>query len=166
MAVEGNDLFVASDTFNPTTHPGFISEYNTDGTLVNASLITGLPPVYGLAVEGDDLFVPNFNSHTISEYKTDGTLVNASFISDPNLPNPNALAVLGNNLYVASSGSGYIGEYTTSGQVVNDQLIFAGTQIIPGLVVVPEPSSITLLAAAAALLIRIRTHRPHAPTSF
>ncbi|MGA2443082.1 MAG: hypothetical protein ABSH08_19180, partial [Tepidisphaeraceae bacterium] len=63
MAVEGNYLFVASDTFNPTTHPGFISEYNTDGTLVNASLITGLPPVYGLAVEGDDLFVPNFNSH-------------------------------------------------------------------------------------------------------
>jgi hypothetical protein len=75
VAVSGSDFFVA----NYST--GTIAEYTTSGTLVNASLITGLSNPSDVAVSGSDLFVAEETSGTVGEYTTSGDVVNASLVT-------------------------------------------------------------------------------------
>jgi hypothetical protein len=96
------------------------------GTMVNASLITGLNEPSGIAVSGSNLFVANISTGTVGEYTTGGAMVNPSLITG--LHFPQAIAVSGSNLFVPDSGSGTAGtgkvaEYTTSGAVLNTSLI-------------------------------------------
>jgi hypothetical protein len=84
--VSGEDLFVAFQT-------GTIGEYTTSGATVNASLVSGLNALSGIAVFGDDVFVTN--GSMISEYTTSGATVNASLISGLGSPlGPFAITVV------------------------------------------------------------------------
>jgi DNA-binding beta-propeller fold protein YncE len=81
-----------------------VGEYTAAGATVNASLISGLNGVGGIAISGNDLFVVNEGSGTVGEYGLDGSTVNASLISglwDPvgiaisPVPEPSAGALAG-----------------------------------------------------------------------
>src|SRR5579862_1488116 len=64
-----------------------IGEYNLDGSVVNASLVSsGLFAPEGVAVSGSDLFVTSFDGETLGEYTTSGATVNASLVSFTSFP--------------------------------------------------------------------------------
>jgi len=82
LALSGNDLFVSTQL--ATT----VGEYDvTNGVAINASLITGLPPLTsGLAVSGNDLFVGSLQG-TVAEYNaTTGVANNPPASSRGGLP--------------------------------------------------------------------------------
>jgi hypothetical protein len=125
-----------------------------DGSTVNASLISGLGEPYGIAVSGNDLFVVNGESGTIGEYTTSAATVNADLISGLN--SPAGLAISGNDLFVESFYGHTVDEYTLSGTAVNPSLI-SGLDSPISIVIVPEPSAVTLASLrAAALCLRRR----------
>jgi hypothetical protein len=140
---------------------GIIGEYNTSGSVVNASLITGLYGPSAIAISGNNLFVANWNTDgsnpnavgTVGEYTTSGASVNPSLITG--LRTPSGIAINGDELFVADTGNGRIGEYTTSGTTVNGSLISGLTEPY-GIVVVPEPPSCLLAALWAILLVGCR----------
>jgi hypothetical protein len=99
---------------------GTVGEYNTDGSTINSSLISGLSSPNGIAICGSTLFVTNESAGTVGEYTTSGDTVNAALISGLN--QPLAIVVSGSNLYV-STRNGTVGEYTTAGATVNASLI-------------------------------------------
>ena len=161
IAVSGGDLFVTQfNVANPSQTS--VAEYTTDGELVNASLITGLPGPAGIVESGGDLFLLNYWTGTIGEYTTSGAVVNASLVTGLN--SPSDIAVSGGDLFVANNWGGTIGEYTTSGATVNASLISTGPEflsdglavsggnVFDSLYVTPEPSSIVLLAISGAAL--------------
>jgi len=101
---------------------GKIAEYSYDGSLINASLITGLTNPGCIAISGSLLFVTNPQAGTVGEYTTSGTPVNPSLITG--LAQPYGIAVSGTDLFVAnSSSSGWVGKYTISGATINSRLI-------------------------------------------
>ncbi len=137
-----------------------IGEYTNSGTVVNASLISGLSSPWGIAVSGSDIFVANNGSNTIGEYTTSGAVVNASLISGLN--SPTGIAVSGSDIFVTNYVSGTIGEYTTSGTVVNASLI-SGLDGPIGIVVtpsaVPEPSSFVMMGFGSVALLAVFRRR-------
>jgi hypothetical protein len=112
---------------------GTIGEYNLDGTVINASLISGLSNPTGLVVSGSDLFVVNNGNGTIGEYTTSGATVNASLVSG--LQGPYGITVSGSDLFVANYGNDTVGEYTTSGATVSASLLSAAPAYPTGVVV-------------------------------
>jgi len=72
--LEAQDMYVESGN-------GTIGEYGLDGSVVNASLITGLDFPNSIAISGNDMFVVNYLSGIIGEYTTSGATVNASLIT-------------------------------------------------------------------------------------
>lgn len=115
IAVSGSDLFVVN------FGSGTISEYTTSGSLVNASLISGLQDPQGIAISGSDLFITNQNG-PIAEYTTSGATVNPSLITGIN-GTIVSLAVSGTDLFLSNYDMGTISEYTTSGTLINASLI-------------------------------------------
>ena len=156
-AVSGTNLFVAN--FADGTN-GTIGEYTTSGATINASLITGLHSLYGIAISGSNLFVVNWGggqagAGTIGEYTTSGATVNSALITGLNFPI--GIAVSGNKLFVTTLNG--VGEYTTSGVTVNPSLI-TGLSGPAGIAVVPEPSTWALLTSgASAFLLFGNRHR-------
>ena len=104
---------------------GSIGEFNTDGTTVNASLVTGLNGAGSVAVGGSDLFATNAFGGTVGEYDAaTGATVNAALITGPGgFADPNFVTVAGSNVYVTNESTGTIGEYTTGGATVNAALV-------------------------------------------
>jgi hypothetical protein len=98
-----------------------VGEYGLDGSTNNASLISGLDGVSGIAISRSDMFLAGGPAGGVEEYTTSGVLVNASLIS--NLANPVAIAISGNDLFIVNQANGTIGEYTTSGVTVNGSLV-------------------------------------------
>jgi hypothetical protein len=96
-----------------------IAEYNSSGSTVKSTLISGLSAPAGIAVSGTLLFVVSFIHGTIGEYTTSGAKVNASLITG--LSFPQDIAVSGTQLFVTESTG--IVEYTTSGATVNASLV-------------------------------------------
>ena len=145
VAVSGSDIFVVN--LDSGTNPnGTIQEYTTSGVPINTSLIQLTDFPEGIAISGSDLFVSLsyvFGGNSIGEYTTSGATVNANLIQG--LDNPRELAIFGSDLFVTNEVSGTVGEYTTSGTTVNASLI-SGLNDVFGITVVPEPSSISLLA--------------------
>lgn len=144
-----------------------IGEYNSDGTPINTSLITGLSDPFGIVVSGGDIFVANLLTGTIGEYNPDGTTVNASLVTGLHLPY--CMAVSGGNIFVANYNGGptTIGEYTTGGATVNASLVSGldGPECLD-VETVPEPSTFGLLALGLALLPLLRRHAPCPPGRF
>ena len=151
-AQAGADLYVSGSST--------IGEYNAStGAAINASLVSGLSEAFGIAVSGSDLFV-SYGSNTIGEYSAStGAAINASLVSGLN--GPGGIAVSGLDLYV-SYGGNTIGEYNAStGAPINASLV-SGLNF-PALIAVtnppssvPEPASLSLLAAGALGLAAIR----------
>jgi len=108
-------IFVAGFT------DGTIQKYTTSGTVVNASLVTGLSEPAALVVSGSNLFSANAATGTIGEYTTSGAAVNAALVTGLHLPF--GLAISGQNLFVANANNGTIGQYTASGTAVNTALV-------------------------------------------
>jgi hypothetical protein len=144
MAISGNDLFVSQ------YQQGVISEYTLSGALVNPAVISGLYYPTALAISGNDLFVVNFNganaSH-IGEYSLSGATINPSLVGGLT-GGPSGLGVAGNDLYVGNVYSGSVGEYTLSGGTVDSSLITSLSNP-EALLVVPEPSALSLVFAGA-----------------
>jgi hypothetical protein len=82
---------------------GTIGEYDPNtGSAINASLMTGVPNPYGLAVSGSKLFVATTNNDRVAEYDVNtGHLINNSFIVGGSSAYPYGLAASGNTLYVS-----------------------------------------------------------------
>ena len=112
------DLFVAS------LGNGAVGEYTRSGSVVNASLISGLSAPWGIAVTGADLFVANSDNNTIGEYTITGTTVSTDLISLPpsTLGNFGSIAESGSHLFIMTD-YGTVGEYTIAGATVNANLI-------------------------------------------
>jgi uncharacterized repeat protein (TIGR01451 family) len=120
MAVSGTDLFVVN------LNSGTVSEYTTDGAVVNATLISGLYDPSAIAISGSNLFVSNNNqvakgAACIAEYTTDGTLVNGNLITG--LTDAYGIAVSGTDIFVTDAYAQTLGEYTTNGDTVNATLL-------------------------------------------
>jgi hypothetical protein len=156
VAMSGSNLFVVTAGGLPGA--GAIGEYDaTTGMAINAALVTGLNIPEGIVISGSNLFVVNHGTYSqgsyvagsgsIGEYTTSGATVNAALVSGLNYPRQ--IAVLGGNLYVTNSLAGTIGEYdATTGAPVNAALV-SGLDYPVGIAVVPEPSSLVLMAFAA-----------------
>jgi hypothetical protein len=101
------------------------------------------------------LFVTNFGG-TVGEYNmVSGAAVNSGLVTG--LTSPRPIALLGGNLFVGSAGQ--LGQYSASGAAINPALVSPLTA--SGLAVVPEPSSLMLLAGAGGLAgLRRRSRRP------
>jgi len=124
-AVKAQNIYVANGG------NGAIGEYGPNGSVINASLISGLNEPEEMAISGSDLFVPNYTQRingdgTVGEYTTSGATVNASLVSG--LDGPTAAGVSGSDLFVGNI-FGTVGEYTTSGATVNSSLFSPGANI-------------------------------------
>jgi len=82
------------------------------GTLINASLISGLDGADGIAISGNDLYVVNLGNGTIGEYTTAAATVNSDLISGLDeplsivispapVPEPSTLALAGTGSIIA-----------------------------------------------------------------
>jgi len=113
-------IFVAT-AGNGGAGEGAIGSYTTNGSPLNASLVSGLSYPMDLVATESHLYVVNRDSGTVGKYNLDGSVVNASLISGLN--QPYSLSISGSDLFVLSTGSGTVGHYTTSGSAVNSSLI-------------------------------------------
>ena len=137
-----------------------ISEYSTSGTLLNASLISGVNDPLDIAINGGNLYIASRGSGTVGEYTESGTAVNASLISGLN--EPVGVDIVGGDLYVSSFGSESVGEYTLSGTAVNASLVPSGLSGPYGIAVVaevPEPASASLLIGGLGMIGFLRFRR-------
>jgi len=152
IALSGSNLFV------PNADTGTIGKYTTSGATVNAAFISGLSQPLAVAVYGSNLYVANRASGTIGEYNaTTGAAVNAALVhlSPGGL---NDIEVYGGNLFVQDGTR--IGEYNaTTGAPINAALITGLTGAPWGFTVVPEPSSLLLVAVAAAAGVGFRRRK-------
>jgi hypothetical protein len=119
------------------TQNSSVGEYDSNGTAINASLITGLIMPRGIAVSGSDLFVTSYmaydaagdQSSVIQEYTQTGTLLNPDLIPGPaafgkSIQPPSVysdLQILGNDLYFDTDTGIY--EYTTSGTLLRSNIL-------------------------------------------
>jgi hypothetical protein len=71
---------------------GYISEYTTAGSLVNAKLIDNLNAPQNLVLSETDLYVLEIGSNRIGQYTTSGQTVNAALVTG--LSDPQNLAVV------------------------------------------------------------------------
>lgn len=139
---------------------GTIGKYNTDGSVVNASLVTGLVATgtfYGLVLDNSgNLYVSCFWNGVIGKYDaTTGAAVNVSFLT---LPGAGGLAFDQGTLYVAQYGPGKIGSYdAATGAAINASLVTGLTGPVGlAIEVVPEPSVLGLLSLSAVWAISKR----------
>ncbi len=120
-------LTIAVTPAIPKLFVGFetgVGEYNAStGAAINASFVTGLSYVPGLAISGNTLFVTNPGSGSVAECNlSTGALINRYFISGLNYPT--GLAVSGNTLFVADETNGTVGTYNAStGIAINASFI-------------------------------------------
>jgi hypothetical protein len=152
MAVDaGNHLFVGD------THR--VGEYDA-ATLatINANFITDqrINPL-GLLLDGKNHLFLN-NSNSISEYDaTTGAVLNADFV---NVAQAFSFTVDDDNHLFVSRQGGIVGEYdATTGAPINTQFITGVPGAVLFLAPVPEPSSLLLVTAAAAIGVRLRRRR-------
>ena len=153
--ISGSHLYIAN------AGNGTVGEYNLDGSVVNAALISGLTQPSALSVANGYLYVSSLgvgggNLGKVGEYDaTTGTPINAALLSGLG-GGPPEIAVVGNDLYitVAVTGGSDVAVYNaTSGNVINSSLISGLGGEIQGFVVsVPEPSTLALSALGSLTL--------------
>src|SRR5665213_2142297 len=133
-----------------------VSEFNSSGTVLNASFAAGLEEPGGLAFDSSgDLYAANTASGTVSEFNSSGTLLHASFASGLSGP------------YGLANESGTVSEFNSSGTLINT--ISDPSLHGPGFIAIsptpaPEPSTWALLAAGMAVLLGLR-RRPLPPVA-
>ncbi len=85
---------IPARTFNgPNPGAGSIGEYNLDGSVVNAALISGMDDPIDLAILGNNLFVLDHANKSIGEYDaTSGATINSHLVTG--LSDPFGIAVV------------------------------------------------------------------------
>jgi hypothetical protein len=160
LAVCGGDIFVTKPYYSNT-----IGEYDaTSGATVNADLVSGLDYPFGIAAYGGNLFVGGFYDGTIGEYNaTTGAVVNPSLIRT-GAYGPYAITEYGGDLFVTNSTAGTVSEYdATTGAVINASLV-TGLYQPDGIVVVPEPTAVSLLLVIGAGIMAERHREDRIPS--
>jgi hypothetical protein len=114
--------------YEANTSAGTVGEYDaTTGAAINASLLSGITDVKGVAVSGGKLFVVSsccFGGHIGVYDATTGATINASLVSSGLGGPQGGLALSGGNLYVTNYGAGTVGEYdATTGATINAALV-------------------------------------------
>lgn len=95
--LSADTLYVWSSSIDGSSHTGQIGAYGTDGSVINASLVSlSSTSSYGMAASGGDIFFAYSwpGAQNVAEYGSDGTLINASLV-----------AAFGDSVSVAVSGS-------------------------------------------------------------
>jgi WD40 repeat protein len=121
IAINNNDIYAANFI------GGTIGRYNaTDGTVINASFISGVAGVSGLAIDAGNLYVAA--GQTISKYDlATGSLLDPALFSGLN--QATGLAISNNNLYVANRGNNSVEVFSLSAQAVPEPFTIIGTVI-------------------------------------
>ncbi len=160
IAVSGGNVFIS----NPAADT--ISKYTTDGTLVNASLVTGLWYPYGIVASGGDVYVANTYPYgQIGEYTTDGAPVNTNLFQTGSYPAHyvHALGMFGGNLFTLDDATGAIGEYDAATGTYNADLVtglglgWGNSMAIEA--AVPEPATIIVWSLLGAFAITVSLRR-------
>ena len=116
---------------------GTVGEYDANnGQAINASLVTGIPGAYGLAISSNNLYISNSDDtpFTVGEYNaTTGVAINTNFLTtDSGLDNPGGMTISGNSLYVTNGwagGSLGVGVYdATTGALSQSFSFYGGTE--------------------------------------
>lgn len=110
-----------------------LGEYNaTTGGAINASLVSGVGKLTGIALSGNNLYLAQPDTNTLGEYNaTTGATINATLLSGLQIW---GIALSGNNLYVAEPNANVIGEYNaTTGATINASLVSLGGGQLTGL---------------------------------
>jgi len=158
IAISGSSIFVAN------RDSGTVSQFSTQGSLINASLISGVSNLQSIAISGDRLFVshvvniPASENTVVSEYTTAGDLINAELLRVPSVASFSELVVSGSSLFLRYDSfftpgkptfRSAIGQFSITGEAVNPTLVDLGSLAnanYPFLfAVVPEPSNMVLL---------------------
>ena len=145
---DGVELYVL---YSHLDNVGGVSEWDSNGQLINDKLITGLNEPSALALAGNTLFVTvNSTSSTtamVGKYEAaTGKVINANFIRGLN--NPNGLAESDNALFVAQ-GSNRVGKYdATTGGVINPSFISSRRNPSGALALLENKSSDKILFVA------------------
>jgi len=116
-----------------------IGEYNTDGSVVNANLITLENPSYNIAFSGGKVYVTTFSSNNVFAFDAT-TGAAASGFETITMSAPTGIVIHDGYLLIASNSTGKIAKYNMDGSLVNASLI-SGLSSPVGIVVVPEPSA-------------------------
>jgi DNA-binding beta-propeller fold protein YncE len=122
------DLFEANGT---------VAEFDFDGSIINAALVTQLRFPHGIAVSGNVLFVADGGTQSagiVYRLPITGSVGGSNGFGNSF---PLGLTVSGSNLFVTHYASGAIGEYTTSGTNVNPSLV-TGLSLPYGITVSPD----------------------------
>lgn len=106
---------------------GSIASYNFDGTLANASLVTGLNYPVSITHSNGTLFVANNSSITVGAYTTAGATVSSTLLTPINYPLAITASEDGNHLFVATTNfnslDGRISVYSSAGATETASLI-------------------------------------------
>jgi hypothetical protein len=101
---------------------GTIGRYKNDGTVIDASFITGIIEPTGVAVSGTSLYVSSISTNNIARYDAiTGAVINANFITG--LQHPEFFAISNSKFYVTNYDADTVGVYDSNGNVINAALI-------------------------------------------
>ena len=93
IAVWGDDIYVAN------LSSGVVGKYTTDGTTLDASLISGFPGLTALTVADGFLYVVDAVNGTVGKYNLDGTVVDAGLVMGLG-STPEGIAISGTDLFL------------------------------------------------------------------
>ena len=177
LVASGSFLYVLNGTAGGSPGDSSIAEYSlSTGTLMNATLVTGLASPVSFALSGSTFYITETgnSSKVVTAPLTGGsatTLIlvapgGAGATQTPNLTTPTGIAVLGPDFYISDTASGTVQEYTTAGApsntafAVNNQ--FAGGLNDPyGIVLAaPEPNPAWMVILGIGLFAWIWSRSP------
>jgi len=105
-------IYVANANGFTSSTAASVGQYNLDGSVVNASLITGIGAPFGLAATSTDVYYTDNDNGVVGDYSTVTAGLNPSLIA---ISEPTGIAVSSALLFVASQADDTVKEYDTGG---------------------------------------------------
>jgi len=113
-------IYVADANGFTSSTAGSVGQFNLNGSVVNASLITGIGAPFGLAVTSTDVYYTDNNNGVVGDYSTATMGLNSSLIA---ISEPTGIAVSSPLIYVASDADNTVKEYDTGGTPLSTSFI-------------------------------------------